>query len=120
MSGLTCETNYEFQVEAQYSDRWHDYAQVSANHRRMLIGKPYLVAWRRHEQALIIAMMRRDGEYPGYLMTDYHVIARTMKAGGARTPAPRYPPEGHRLREAGLPQRARHRAALTGMGASKC
>ena len=30
VSGLTCATNYEFQVEAQYSNRWHDYAQVSA------------------------------------------------------------------------------------------
>ena len=30
VSGLTCETNYEFQIEAEYSDSWHDYASVSA------------------------------------------------------------------------------------------
>ena len=30
VSGLTCATNYDFQVQPQYSNRWHDYAQVSA------------------------------------------------------------------------------------------
>ena len=30
VSGLTCATNYNFQVQPQYSNRWHDYAQVSA------------------------------------------------------------------------------------------
>ncbi len=30
VSSLTCNTNYDFQVEAQYSNRWHDYASVSA------------------------------------------------------------------------------------------
>ena len=38
MSGLTWETNYDFQVQPQYSNRWHDYAQVSATTGGMLIG----------------------------------------------------------------------------------
>ena len=30
VSGLTCGTNYEFQIEAQYSNRWHHYGRISA------------------------------------------------------------------------------------------
>ena len=30
VSGLTCNTGYDFQVQPKYSNRWHDYAQVSA------------------------------------------------------------------------------------------
>ena len=30
VSGLTCGTNYEFQIEAKYSNRWHHYGTISA------------------------------------------------------------------------------------------
>ena len=30
VSGLTCGTNYEFQIEAQYSNRWHHYGRIDA------------------------------------------------------------------------------------------
>lgn len=30
VSGLTCGTSYEFQVQGQYRNAWHDYAQTSA------------------------------------------------------------------------------------------
>ena len=30
VSGLTCGTDYEFQIEAQYSNRWHHYGRIDA------------------------------------------------------------------------------------------
>ena len=31
VTGLTCNTEYDFQMQAQFSNRWHDYGEFTAS-----------------------------------------------------------------------------------------